>query len=130
MSKRDAMLAIVDKHLDTEKFRQTHWQGSFFDYLDMVVATENRPQRLSADLRHDPAFRHAALFVPQARFRALQLFRRPDRRRARRGVWFGCFADAAGGHVQVGVAGLWLGSPHFAAARPSRFEQEHDRRGC
>ncbi|GMU82798.1 MAG: hypothetical protein AMXMBFR47_26690 [Planctomycetota bacterium] len=38
MSKREELLSIIDKHLDSEKFRQTHWQGTFDEYLDMVVA--------------------------------------------------------------------------------------------
>ena len=37
MSKHDDILEIVDRHLDTESFRQQHWEGSFYDYLDMVV---------------------------------------------------------------------------------------------
>jgi serine protein kinase len=38
MSKRDSMLAVVDAHLDTEKFKQRHWEGSFYEYLDRVIA--------------------------------------------------------------------------------------------
>src|SRR5262245_27032382 len=37
MSKRDAILAAVDKHLECKRFRQQHWEGTFYDYLDMVV---------------------------------------------------------------------------------------------
>ncbi len=37
MSKREALLSIVDRHLDSGKFRQQHWEGSFYEYLDMVV---------------------------------------------------------------------------------------------
>ena len=36
-SKRDSLLSIVDRHLDGEKFRQQHWEGSFFEYLDLVL---------------------------------------------------------------------------------------------
>ncbi len=65
MSKRDAMLAIVDKHLDTEKFRQTHWQGSFFDYLDMVVAqpkiARNAYQRIYDMILHFGTRRYSYL---------------------------------------------------------------------
>ncbi|MFO0837059.1 MAG: serine protein kinase [Phycisphaerae bacterium] len=38
MSKRDSLLSIVDRHLDSGKFRQQHWEGTFYEYLDMVVA--------------------------------------------------------------------------------------------
>ncbi len=38
MSQRDEILSIVDRHLDTTRFRQQHWEGSFFEYLDMVLA--------------------------------------------------------------------------------------------
>jgi serine protein kinase len=38
MSKRDGILAAIDEHLDTERFKQQHWEGSFFDYLDLVIA--------------------------------------------------------------------------------------------
>ncbi len=37
MSKREQILSIVDRHLDRERFRQQHWDGSFYDYLDMVI---------------------------------------------------------------------------------------------
>ena len=39
MSKRDSILSIVDKHLDLETFRSHHWEGSFHDYLERVIAT-------------------------------------------------------------------------------------------
>jgi len=38
MSSRDSILAVVDRHLDSSKFRQQHWEGTFYDYLDMVAA--------------------------------------------------------------------------------------------
>jgi serine protein kinase len=65
MSKRDAMLAIVDKHLDTEKFRQTHWQGSFYDYLDMAIANpktaRNAYQRMYDMILHFGTRRYSYL---------------------------------------------------------------------
>ena len=39
MPTSDKLLAIIDGHLDSGKFRQQHWEGSFFQYLDMVVAS-------------------------------------------------------------------------------------------
>ena len=38
MAKRDELLEIVDRHLDSESFRQQHWEGTFWEYLDMVLA--------------------------------------------------------------------------------------------
>ncbi len=37
MPNRDEILSVIDRHLDTEQFRQQHWEGGFFDYLDMVM---------------------------------------------------------------------------------------------
>ena len=38
MSKRDAILSTIDRHLDTANFKQQHWEGTFFDYLDLAIA--------------------------------------------------------------------------------------------
>ena len=37
MSKAENILSIVDSHLDAEKFKQQHWEGSFSDYLNLVA---------------------------------------------------------------------------------------------
>ncbi len=37
-NRRDAILSVIDRHLDGARFRQQHWEGTFFDYLDMVAA--------------------------------------------------------------------------------------------
>ena len=37
MTKRDEILSIVDRHLDSESFRQQHWEGTFWEYLDLVL---------------------------------------------------------------------------------------------
>jgi len=37
MPNRDEILSILDSHLDTETFRQQHWEGTFWDYLDTVL---------------------------------------------------------------------------------------------
>jgi serine protein kinase len=37
MSKRESILSIVDRHLDRETFRQQHWEGTLYDYLDLVI---------------------------------------------------------------------------------------------
>ncbi len=38
MPSRTNILSVVDRHLDSQQFRQQHWEGTFFDYVDMVVA--------------------------------------------------------------------------------------------
>ena len=38
MSKRDAILSVIDQHFDSDVFKQQHWEGSFFEYLDLVIA--------------------------------------------------------------------------------------------
>ncbi len=37
MSNRDELLSLVDRHLDTSRFREQHWEGTFGDYLDRVI---------------------------------------------------------------------------------------------
>lgn len=38
MPDRKDLLAIVDRHLDSDRFRQQHWEGTFYDYLDLVAS--------------------------------------------------------------------------------------------
>ena len=38
-SKTNSLVSIIDRKLDTSGFREQHWEGSFWDYLDIV--TEN-----------------------------------------------------------------------------------------
>ena len=38
MSSSDSILSVIDRHLDSGNFRQQHWEGSFFEYVDMVLA--------------------------------------------------------------------------------------------
>lgn len=35
-SKSSSLAAIIEKKLDTSSYRQQHWEGSFWEYLDMV----------------------------------------------------------------------------------------------
>jgi len=37
MAGRDEVLAILDRHLDSESFRQQHWEGTFWKYMDLVL---------------------------------------------------------------------------------------------
>ena len=38
MANRDDIVAILDRHLDSETFRLQHWEGSFWEYLELVLA--------------------------------------------------------------------------------------------
>src|SRR5687768_18620145 len=38
-SKSNSIVSIIDRKLDTSGFREQHWEGTFWDYLDIV--TEN-----------------------------------------------------------------------------------------
>ncbi|HET6247741.1 MAG TPA: hypothetical protein VFE47_08595 [Tepidisphaeraceae bacterium] len=36
MAKSNALVGIIDRKLDVSRFREQHWEGSFFEYLDIV----------------------------------------------------------------------------------------------
>ena len=38
MASSSEILSLVHEHLNAEKFREQHWEGSFNDYLDLVAA--------------------------------------------------------------------------------------------
>ena len=35
------ILSVVDQHLNANRFREQHWEGSFSDYLDVVMENPN-----------------------------------------------------------------------------------------
>src|SRR5438477_11206654 len=35
--KMNPIVSIIDKRLDNSNFREQHWEGSFWDYLDTVM---------------------------------------------------------------------------------------------
>ena len=37
MAHADEILSVVDKHLSADRFRQQHWEGTFTEYLDLVI---------------------------------------------------------------------------------------------
>ncbi len=37
--KSNPLVAIIDRKLDLSSFREQHWDGSFWDYLDVVADT-------------------------------------------------------------------------------------------
>ena len=32
------LISIIDKKLDVSHFREQHWEGNFWEYLDIVMA--------------------------------------------------------------------------------------------
>jgi len=56
MPTRDEIIQILDQHLDRESFRQMHWEGTFWDYLDLVLknprSARNAFQRLYDMILH------------------------------------------------------------------------------
>jgi serine protein kinase len=36
-NKQNALVAMIDRKLDTSNFREQHWEGNFWDYLDVVA---------------------------------------------------------------------------------------------
>ncbi|HUU98555.1 MAG TPA: serine protein kinase, partial [Phycisphaerae bacterium] len=65
MGKHENILSIVDRHLDSQKFRQQHWEGSFYDYLDLVLANprlaRNAFQRIYDTVLHFGTKKYSAL---------------------------------------------------------------------
>ena len=35
-SKTNPIVSLIDKRLDTARFREQHWDGTFWDYLDVI----------------------------------------------------------------------------------------------
>jgi serine protein kinase len=56
MSKTEQLLALVDSQLDSQRFKQQHWEGSFKDYLDILSqnprAARNAFQRVYDMILH------------------------------------------------------------------------------
>ncbi|MEW6250463.1 MAG: serine protein kinase [Planctomycetota bacterium] len=38
VSNREKILSVIDRHLDSERFRQQHWEGTFLQYLELVLS--------------------------------------------------------------------------------------------
>ena len=36
-AKTNPLISLVDKRLDSTHFREQHWEGSFWEYLDIVI---------------------------------------------------------------------------------------------
>ena len=54
-TKTNPLISLVDKRLDSTHFREQHWEGSFWEYLDIVVehpaVGRNAFQRVELSLR-------------------------------------------------------------------------------
>ena len=37
MAKLNPLVGIIDKRLDVTHFHEQHWEGTFWEYLDIVV---------------------------------------------------------------------------------------------
>ena len=36
MAKANSLVALIDRKLDVSQFREQHWDGTFWEYLDLV----------------------------------------------------------------------------------------------
>src|SRR4051812_50088231 len=36
-NKSNPLVSIIDRKLDVSKFREQHWEGTFWDYLDLAI---------------------------------------------------------------------------------------------
>ncbi len=65
MAKAENILSLVDSHLDTEQFKHLHWEGSFSEYLELVLANpliaRNAFQRVYDMILNFGATRYTAL---------------------------------------------------------------------
>ena len=65
MPTREDLLSLVDQHLDTGTYRQQHWQGTFNEYLDLVLerpsVCRNAYQRVYDMIQHWGAKRYTYL---------------------------------------------------------------------
>ncbi|MDX2199092.1 MAG: serine protein kinase [Phycisphaerae bacterium] len=72
MINREQVLSVVDKHFDTQAFREQHWTGSFAEYLDKVIAdpriARNAYQRLYDMLQHFGTRRYSYLKEDYVRY--------------------------------------------------------------
>ena len=41
-AKTNPLASIIDRKLDVSKFREQHWEGTFWDYLDIAAGEPDR----------------------------------------------------------------------------------------
>jgi len=73
MADRDAILSVVDKHINPERFREQHWEGSFHDYLDIVIknprVARNAFQRIYDMIMHFGCEHYTSLREEMVRYK-------------------------------------------------------------
>jgi serine protein kinase len=73
MARATDILSVVDQHLNPTRFREQHWEGSFEDYLDLVVANpriaRNAFQRIYDMIKHFGAERYTTLREDMIRYK-------------------------------------------------------------
>ena len=73
MANTDEILSLVDKHVSPDRFREQHWEGSFFDYLDLVTKNpriaRNAFQRVYDMIMHFGVERYTSLREEMIRYR-------------------------------------------------------------
>ena len=79
-TKSNSLVALIDKKIDLSRFREQHWEGTFWEYLDIVHETPIVSRNaFQPRLRHDPDLRERVVHAVQAGIHLIQIFRRPDR---------------------------------------------------
>ena len=72
MTAKDDLLSIVESKLDPKQFREQHWEGSFFEYLQMVSSNpriaRNAFQRLYDMIVHFGSERYTRMREEQVRY--------------------------------------------------------------
>jgi hypothetical protein len=106
-NKTNPIIGIIDRRLDVSSFRDQHWEGAFWDYLDVVhdnpTVSRNAFQRVYDMIL---SVRHGDVHTVQAGDYALQVLLRSDRSRRRRHLRPRKAAHDTGGFLQIRLAGL------------------------
>ena len=114
--------------LDTTEYKKLHWEGSFDEYLDIVLA-DPRVTRTAYQRLYDMILSHGTeeVYENKEKFTRYKFFAEFAARHGDAHLRPRPAADAAGQHLQVGRPGLRHRAPRAPAARPGRLVQEHDR---
>ncbi len=94
--KTNSLVSLIDKKLDVSNFREQHWEGSLWEYLDLVVETpvvaRNAFQRV-----YDMILTYGSESYTQFKqeYNRYKFFADPIDQRRRRDLRFRAAADAA-----------------------------------
>ena len=73
MAEKEDILAVVDQHLSPDRFREQHWEGSFHEYLEIVISNprvvRNAFQRIYDMIMHFGYERYTWMREEQIRYR-------------------------------------------------------------